>query len=423
MCKMRTTKVYFVEPEEAISSRYSKETSAPNVFLCRGDVIDFHLCYTYVRSLADKINTEIKTAYVKHSGTIEEALKDNDPCEIYRVKFDGNDRFSDWYTDKAEADRIADKLHGTVSKGLLWDQKAKPIKFPIKAYLYRGEKGLFVKLNTCPGIFGKCSPGCYLFPDRSCENLQEGLCEITSVKMKGTAEKSYGFFQGHMVKYQMPSEEAIAEYLLSNNNVMRFWSVSRRKIYFVEDSIFGSFAYIFPNGDSGSEKTFLIADENGGCVESDYLLSMEDRYNSRVNQGYLHYTEKLHIPGTVKESVSLGDYLCQGYHGCSVDELLSKFHKYPCESKTHKDDSAAYIPEELFELAEHGVVEARCYQGVHYAALSEYAFKSALHKFIAMTASDMEEAIEQFNDINKAAEEKTRSLIKRGKLSLDIFRN
>lgn len=413
MSNQISTPVYFIEPG------FFSQNIALSVFLCRGDAIDGTLGNSYSRAAADSLG--IKVGTLVHEQPIEQMFQESFFCTIYRVEGDDGHGLSDWYTDKAEVNQIAENLHGNVREGNLSKQMAKPLDFPVQAYINRGEKGLFVRLNINPDVSGQYAFGCYLFPDRSCTDLQEGPCEIESINMRNT----YGFFKGHMKQYQMPSEEAIAEYLLDDPVASKFWSIQNRKLYFVEGSVFGSFAYIYPTDKMGQWKTFLIADRNGKCVESDCLMSLEDAANRSTHNGLSRMSEELYLSGTVKDSVSLGDFLFEGYQGCSLDELLSKFHPYQFEKKLKfrdtKDFSTDHIPDELYEFVRYGIVEPRQYQGIQFVTLNEYQLKSEMCNYISMPTDEMNKVIDQFNSINQAAEDKTRSLLKRNKLSPEIF--
>lgn len=410
------TKVYFIEPT------FFNENTPVDVFLCQGDVIDSNSSYRCGRNAAEVLG--IREGKLIHEKALEQMFADSvfGPlfCTIYRAEDENGKGLSDWYDSETEAKRLADKLYGKVRCGELMKQKAMPLKFPVEAYIGRGEKGLSVKLNVNPDRDGLNASGCYLFPDRACPDLQEGPCEITSINMRGT----YGFFKGSMKQFQMPSEEAIAEYVLNDSETMMYWSTSCTKLYFVEDSIFGSFTYIYPCHSNLTSKKFLIADHDGKCVESCFLQTMEGDNNSKEHNGLIRMEEKLHLSGTVRESVSVGDFLFQGFQNCSMQELKERFYSYKFEEKLRfrsEKDNTDHIPDELYELVKCGVVEAKYFNGIRYVVLDAYRLKSQMRDYISMPAGMMNEAIAQFNAINTEAEEKTRALLKKQKLGRELF--
>lgn len=273
----------------------------------------------------------------------------------------------------------------------------KPKKLPITAQLVHGDRGLYTRLNLHPEIDGCYAKGKVFFPDRSCaDDLVYGEAIITEVKDKGT----YGFFKGHNVKYDWPTEDQLDAYIHANDGM---WN---NVLVYIETAHFGKVIMVgarFVYGGDGYVIRGGLGVHDGKLIPiPDYMMIEADK---------THEVKKVEIP----------DLICQRYHNCSFSELMKKFVQLPQAEKMHRlgKPSDRYISSLMDEAADSSVVYPTVTEqsGVFFYYLRPDGIVSALSCF---SQEEMDEIIQTVNRVNTTAIERIQSLIKRGKMRLDV---
>lgn len=286
---------------------------------------------------------------------------------------------------------------GEVWEATLCPPYLKPVKLPTTAHLVPGDRGLYTHLNLHPEIDGQDARGKVYFPDRSCaDDLTSGEVIITEVRDKG----SYGFFKGHNVKYEWPTDDQLDAYIHDRDNM---WS---GVLIYIETAHFGN---IIMTGDRfryGSEGYFS---QGGIGVRDGELVSIGD-FCMFVEQDKVRETKRVEVP----------DFICKRYHDCSFGELLKKFVEVPQAGKMVRwgHDHDKFISELMDEASDSAVVRPMASeQGVFFYDIRPDGIASALSCF---SKEEMGEIIKTVNQVNMAATEQIRGLIKRGKMRLDV---
>lgn len=374
---MKNIKVYFARPD------FEK----PVLCLNPGEAKDLDLSYDEGKMIFDgNIENLFDTTLYSHS--------------IYRPK-EGL-QYSAWCTTKEQAAEMALKEHFSdapevTSEDILPELRSatlvrpflEPKKFPIQTTLYRGEKGLFCRLNPHPELDGTRGRGKVYFPDRSCVNqLREGPVLITEVKDMG----SYGFFKGRMRKFSFPTDDDLDKW------IENFYAHGGREgnFRFVEGSL-GS--YVLTPLDA-----VLMRDENGAFVNN-----------------FFH--SDFGCEGTVTKTISFEDYLCEGYHDCKFDELAQKFEAFSLKNYLENRmidyfyvyQSNKFISELFDDAVNSGFLLPRSYDGVFFVLLDRSALAKSLTSY---SREEMKELIKTVNEINRKAEEAIKSKIKNGKIKI-----
>lgn len=261
---------------------------------------------------------------------------------------------------------------------------------PTTATLYRNEKGLFCRLNLRPDLDGTI-PGKIFFPDRSCTaELCEGPCVITEIKDKG----NYGFFKGHMQQYKSPSDEALDDYLRDHDGLCdSFMRYMKGK--------FGEYISLIarPWGQSGGYidwQKYLVQTDNEKVEEHTYGVFTDD------------------TTATITKEISVADFLCEGYHGCSFDELMGKFVSpaFQIHNATHSNKFVSH----LFDDA----VDAKFLRPMQSGNIFfvEIDKSNLIRSLMDFSREEMSELIQTVNGINKTANEAIKGKIKRGQIRI-----
>lgn len=285
--------------------------------------------------------------------------------------------------------------------GEIWDATLrppylKPVKLPTTAYLTPGDRGLYTHLNLHPEIDGLDARGKVYFPDRSCaDNLTCGEAIITEVRDKG----SYGFFKGHNVKYEWPTDDQLDAYIHDRNDM---WN---EVLVYIETAHFGKFILTGSRFVYGSEGYVV---HNGIGVRDGELVPISDYM--RIEQDKVREVKRVEVP----------DFICKRYHDCSFGELLKKFVEAPQAEKMarwgHYHDK--FISKLMDEASDSAVVRPMASeQGVFFYDIRPDGIASALSCF---SKEEMDEIVKTVNQVNMAATEQIRSLIKRGKMRIDV---
>lgn len=287
---------------------------------------------------------------------------------------------------------------GEVWEATLCPPYLKPVKLPTTARLVLGDRGLYTRLNLHPEIDGQDARGKVYFPDRSCaDDLTSGEVIITEVRDKG----SYGFFKGHNVKYEWPTDDQLDAYIHDHDNM---WS---GVLVYIKTAHFGNIIITGNRHPYGWSKGYYI--QGGIGVRDGELVS--------VGESYMLF-EQDKVCETKKVEVS--DFICKRYHDCSFGELLKKFVEVPQAEKMvrwgHHHDK--FISELMDEASDSAVVcPMASEQGVFFYDIRPDGIPSALSCF---SKEEMDEIIKTVNQVNMAATEQIRSLVKRGKMRLDV---
>lgn len=258
----------------------------------------------------------------------------------------------------------------------------KPMEFPIPVTLYQGDKGLFCRLTPHPERDGTRSRGKIFFPDRNCtEELRPGPILVTEVK----EFENYGFFKGKMRKFSMPSDEDLDTY------------IERR---FENEEISGEFRFV-----SGAYGDYVV-------TSADTIIARDENGNTVYNFTY----ETLGREGTVTKTVSYVDFICEGYHDCTFDELLQKFEKFAFEDAFDVWSCDKFISEILDDAFADGFILPKTLEGIFFVSVNSKTLIKALMNY---SREEMKEIIETVNSINQKANEAIKSKIKNGKISLE----
>lgn len=284
----------------------------------------------------------------------------------------------------------------------IWDAQLcppylKPVELPVTAYLAPGDRGLYTNLNLHPEIDGRTAKGKVYFPDRSCaDDLVYGEAIITEVRDKG----SYGFFKGHNVKYEWPTDDQLDAYIHDRNDM---WN---EVLVYIETAHFGKFILTGSRFTYGSEGYVV---HNGIGVRDGELVPISDYM--RIEQDKVREVKKVEIP----------DFICQRYHDCSFDKFMKKFVQLPQADKLHRwgRSSDKYISHLMDEAVDSAVVYPTVTEqsGVFFYYLRPDGIASALSCF---SREEMDEIIKTVNQVNMAAITQIQSLVKRGKMNITI---
>lgn len=286
---------------------------------------------------------------------------------------------------------------GEVWEATLRPPYLKPVKLPTTAYLAPGDRGLYTHLNLHPEIDGQDARGKIYFPDRSCaDDLTYGEAIITEVRDKG----SYGFFKGYNVKYEWPTDDQLDAYIHDRDNV---WS---DVLIYIKTAHFGNVIMIGSRFAYGREGYVIRC---GIGVRDGELVSIGESY-MRIEQDKVLEAKKVEVP----------DFICKRYHDCSFGELLKKFVEVPQVGEMvrwgHHHDK--FVSELMDEASDSAVVcPMASEQGVFFYDIRPNGIASALSCF---SKEEMGEIIKTVNQVNMAATEQIRSLVKRGKMRIDV---
>lgn len=280
-------------------------------------------------------------------------------------------------------------------KAELWNPYLKPMKCPIDAYLYPGDKGLYTHLNLHPEIDGKDVRGKIFFPDKRCAaNLCAGPAVITEIKDKG----NYGFFMAHMRQFANPDEAALDKFLSNPENA---------------EYLTGGLKYM--SGKFGEYIVLMVESQKyhrkpNDIVESNKMLFKNgDDLDIEMTGLVSHDTDVR----TVK-CISVADYLCEGYHDCKFDDLMNKFDSFKLADRYPK--SVDRFISNLFDdaMSAH-MVQLHMWDNILYASVSR---THIIANLTAFSREEMSEIIAEVNKINQAANDKLAALVKHGKIRL-----
>ena len=366
----------------------------PGLYLNRGEAMDINDSF------------EIQSTLV-HECPIENIIA-NAPLTVYSVKytpFYETGVSTSWHTSEDAAKKEAiemgldlNDIDCRIKIAELQKPYLKPVEMPVNTYLRNGQKGLYTYINTNPEIHGMFDHGHkrrgkIFFPDRSCAaELCEGPVVITEIKDKG----NYGFFIGHMQKFNTPSDNALDDYI---RDVENYYGGFR----FVSGT-FGNYIIVTgPVEEYGPKKgtrpatdTILVASPDGKAQNENAMIIANDN------------TAKI-----IRE-ISIADFLCEGYHGCKFDELVAKFTPFKFDSydAVYSDK---YISDLFDDAVDAHIIEPKTIHGTFYAKISTHHLLRHLTDF---SEEEIKTLIDEVNKINQTANETIMGKVKRGKLRL-----
>lgn len=242
---------------------------------------------------------------------------------------------------------------------------------PCEVMLEAGERGLYCRMSfRNEGVWAGSLWGEYFFPDKSCSGLTAGPAIVTELKHYG----NYGFFKGHMNHFTAPTEEQLAEYILVNsyeNTTIRFM-----------DGPFGTYiALVFTHPDVPRVERVALT-KDGKPLMLGALFEAND-----IIDGV----------STVTEEISAMDFLCQGYQGCTVNELMDKFvpcrYEIPWNAKSSPKESS----KEFSEAVRNGFLEIFRVKNVDMAVVHR---KFVLWAILNLSREEMDKLIHNVNCVN-----------------------
>lgn len=356
-----------------------------------GDLCQYSPSYRDARNRIDMADV----VDVNYDGDLDELAK-NRTCLLY---FRYGSKYTPLCLTLDEAENFAAKMgfdleycryyYAYVSKRAVF-----PKELPIEVYLERNERGLYCKMDLRPDLTGGFSSKFY-FPDRNNKNkLCEGRCIIESVSDHG----NYGFFIGHMVQYEQPSEEAIANtlthepYLMHGNYEVRFLT-----------GPFGKVVAIAPIGSQtpAGVGVVYIKSEDGNTRTAGYLAHVLG--NCSGND----------IVAT--ERIPVQDFLCQGYLGCSMKDLSSRIVRVPFKI-TRGTRCTHYYTDLLDDVIDDGIMTLREYSNADYIVVDDAMLVDLVVKY---SGEEIEEVIDTVNKINREAILALSAQVKKGRITLD----
>lgn len=332
--------------------------------------------------------------------SVEELFSERISVPVYAV-WDEAVTHSNWYMSEEEAAASQEgqqilNAGGQVIERWLHQQKRFPVELPTTVTLEKGEKGLYAKLNLRPDLDGDVS-GKFYFPDRSCESVAAGLFRVTSVKEHGT----YGFLSGHMVTIKAPEEEELAEYL-----VERLEDTKDASLRFMSHPACGSFVEL------KERASFWRKDP-----VPDYLIKLDGKVQLFAALPYIYDIES----AEVTETCLVKDFLCEGYHGCTYEELEGQLaypdHLSPLINSIFlkSEPSPKFISNEFEKAAALGLVKLIRFQKIDFVYIG---WGNLLKAAVAMTSDELWSMVDSTRDINDEASERLVSMIRKGKIRI-----
>lgn len=317
---------------------------------------------------------------------------------IMAYRIFSNDHNLPWALSEEEANRIADEAgippHDEQCRHMMTAELKspylKPIALPTTATLYKNDRGLFCRLNLRPDLDGN-GPGKIFFPDRSCTaELCEGPCVIAEIKDKG----NYGFFKGHMQQFKAPTDEALDDYLREHNCLYDY-------IIRYMKGKFGNYIYLImkPSGWS-----------HGYIDTQKYLVQTEDGKIEEHNYGVFS-TDKT---ATITKEISVADYLCKGYHGCSFDNLMNKF-VTPVFQVSGATQSNKFVSHLFDDAVDAKFLQPMQASNIFFVNISR---ENLIRSLMDFSREEMSELIRTVNKINQEANTAIKGKIKRGQISI-----
>ncbi|MCM1233544.1 MAG: hypothetical protein NC489_25800 [Ruminococcus flavefaciens] len=282
----------------------------------------------------------------------------------------------------------------------LCEQCTFPVTCPFEVTLYRNEKGLYCSIDLHPEETGGFRDK-FLFPDRSCKNqLCVGPVVVTKVDDRG----NYGFITASMKQYSRPNEGLVAEYLVNDPAT---WGGMLQMI----KTPFGPLTRL------SVEKR----NKHSGRVESVNNTILLEEYPGANKVRAAHWLENF-VSGdevsakvTIEEEISVADFLCQGYQGCTISELSAKIKRVPFENlRSYR--SIKFISD-LFDAAvKHGVFKIYTFDNVNYVEVYD---ECLLEFALAFTKEEVDKIIGTVNKLNESATATFKSRIAKGKLRIN----
>lgn len=331
--------------------------------------------------------------------TLEELFGWTESISVYAAWKDAAEH-SAWFLSEEEAMQAGEHIldaGGMVIGRTLYKQKRYPVALPTNITLQRGEKGVYAQLNLRPDLDGDVA-GKFYFPDRSCQPVTAGVFKVTSVKDHGT----YGFLVGEMVPIECPEEEELARHLVN-----RLDETADSRIRFMKHPVCGSFVEL-------RERSIY---RKSGELDPDYIVKLEgvvQIYNPLPYIYDIREAEEL-------ESCSVKDFLCEGYHGCTYDELESET-AYPehlaqfATSMWIQSERSPKFVSKAFEQAERlGLVKLRRFRHIDFVYFDR---SRLLHAAVVMNSDDLWSVLDTSRDINQQAAERVTAMIKKGKIRI-----
>ncbi|MCM1232585.1 MAG: hypothetical protein NC489_20870 [Ruminococcus flavefaciens] len=367
-----------------------------------GDFLSVYDSYREARRALD----EIDEVEIDYDGDLNELAKSG--TRLWRAQIFSTDEHivTPWCVGKLAAEKKAEEMGLDLSRATIIDaelckQRSFPVTCPFEVTLYRNNKGLYCSVDLHPEETGGFRAK-YLFPDRTCKDR---LCVGPAIVTKISDRGNYGFITASMKQYSRPNEGLVAKYLANDPTL---WGGTLQML----NTPFGPLTRLTVekrNKYSGRIESVnnSILLEKHPCsdeIQSDYylehLVTDEGEVSSKV---------------TIEEEISVADFLCQGYHGCTLAEFGAKIKRLPFEN-LRGYRSVKFISD-LFDAAvKHGVFKIYTFDNVNYVEVyDEYLLEFAL----AFTQEEVEKIVGIVNKLNESATATFKSRIAKGKLRLN----
>lgn len=259
---------------------------------------------------------------------------------------------------------------------------------PYDMMLSMGKKGLVGRANLRIDETGRFSTKRkFYFPDKSCrDSLCEGMVRVTEVNDRG----NYGFIKGSMITYTQPTEEALAEFIMSSGEVQNVIAYTMK---FTKHPIWGSAVEFLV--DSGKRHEAWVAINDAGVLGSYDIL-----------------TEYDHIKDEVTETVRMEDFLCKGYTGKTADELRDIVPHVPGLWRYDMAESIKFISEDFDDAVDCGLIDFRRFMNFD-VCIMDY---EKLYLAASILQDDLVAVLEEAKKINEAAAERFANLKKKKKI-------
>ena len=296
----------------------------PMIYKNAGDVEYYRFSASFNRGylISEKVNLWIDDNMTLDD--IFDPVRINRHPYVFRAYVSLNDALivTDYYQYEDDAiDSMYKRTKGEINRCQVVTQACelnvniiKPTEYPYVATATMGRKTLMIQHNFHPELGTKAKR--YYYPDKSCGPLYPGKVIVTSTF--DPVGKPFGFFKGYNPKLPDIDEGILAQKVLDLIKERRadFW---RGTIEFC-DTFIGQMVVI-KGGPTGKTSEYF-------CMNTDEYSDIPSE-PELVYRGDLLYVYADRDHTVIKESISIKDFLSQGYQGCSFDEFQQKFKEIP----------------------------------------------------------------------------------------------
>lgn len=371
------------------------------LYIAKGDAISRRSTYNDAQRVLRQLIEE-KTLY---DGDLNEIAKNAGTMTRYITTYPTK-RATEWCIDANTAKARAVELGFDMEESYpmsadLSIRGVFPVTVPFTTTLYANSRGLYCEIDMHPEETGGWRRK-YYFPDRSCKDkLVPGEMIVTKVIDRG----NYGFVVGTMKQYSRPDEEQLAEFFAGdstywNFGILNFLNTPHGKLTQVVNNT--------RNKHTGKvdhqESWIALPDEDDHPkFKRDYYLNglVEDEINNGT--------------ATVEETISVAEFLCQGYQGCTLAELGQRFKDIPFDTagsyRTVKFRTDLYD-----EAVKYGIFTSRAFTfNVDYIEVNE---DHMLELAVDFKPDEVNTLVELVNRVNEQATTAMRNKIRKGKIAI-----